>query len=166
MKKGGRAVIYQRVSSKEQENGFSPETQLERCYEWAATHGFEVAKTFEGEHESAKSDVNRKRFNEMLRFVKDKKNKIDAVIVYSTSRFSRTGTKSFSIVDELEAKGITVYSATSDYDARTPEGKLTQGLELLIANRTNTINSIAVRDNGARALRRGRWVQDVPWGMI
>ena len=164
LKKGGRAVIYQRVSSKEQEEGFSPETQLERCYEWAATHGFEVVKPFEGEHESAKSDVNRKRFNEMLRFVKDKKNKIDAVIVYSTSRFSRTGTKSFSIVDELEAKGITVYSATSDYDARTPEGKMTQGLELLIANRTNTINSKAVRDNGAKALRDGRWIQQPPIG--
>ena len=66
LKKGGRAVIYQRVSSKEQEDGFSPETQLERCYEWADKHGYEVAKCFEGEHESAKSDTNRKRFNAML----------------------------------------------------------------------------------------------------
>ena len=164
LKKGGRAVIYQRVSSKEQESGFSPETQLERCYEWADRHGYEVAKSFEGEHESAKSDTNRKRFNEMLKYVKDKRNRIDAVIVYSTSRFSRTGTKSFSIVDELEAKGVTVYSATSDYDARTPEGKMTQGLELLIANRSNAINSQTVKDNGARALRNGRWIQAPPRG--
>ena len=164
LKKGGRAVIYQRVSSKEQESGFSPETQLERCYEWANRHGYEVVDSFEGEHESAKSDTNRKRFNAMLKYVKDKKNRIDAVIVYSTSRFSRTGTKSFSIVDELESRGVTVYSATSDYDARTPEGKMTQGLELLIANRTNTINSQAVKDNGARALRSGRWIQAPPRG--
>ena len=39
IKKGGRAVIYQRVSSKEQEDGFSPETQLDRCYEWADRNG-------------------------------------------------------------------------------------------------------------------------------
>ena len=164
LKKGGRAVIYQRVSSKEQEDGFSPETQLERCYEWADKHGYEVAKCFEGEHESAKSDTNRKRFNAMLKYVKDKKNKIDAVVVYSTSRFSRTGTKSFSIVDELEEKGVTVYSATSDYDARTPEGKMTQGLELLIARRSNAINSQTVKDNGAKALRDGRWIQAPPRG--
>ncbi len=164
LKKGGRAVIYQRVSSKEQEDGFSPETQLERCYEWADKHGYEVAKSFEGEHESAKSDTNRKRFNAMLKYVKDKKNKIDAVVVYSTSRFSRTGTKSFSIVDELEEKGVTVYSATSDYDARTPEGKMTQGLELLIARRSNAINSQTVKDNGAKALRDGRWIQAPPRG--
>ena len=164
LKKGGRAVIYQRVSSKEQEDGFSPETQLERCYEWADKHGYEVAECFEGEHESAKSDTNRKRFNAMLKYVKDKKNKIDAVVVYSTSRFSRTGMKSFSIVDELEERGVTVYSATSDYDARTPEGKVTQGMELLIANRSNAINSQTVKDNGARALRSGRWIQAPPRG--
>ena len=164
LKVGGRAVIYQRVSSKEQEDGFSPETQLERCYEWASNHSYEVVKCFQGEHESAKSDATRKRFNEMLKYVKDKKNRIDAVIVYSTSRFSRTGTSSFSIVDELESKGVTVYSATSSYDARTADGKMLQGMELLMANHDNTIKSQAVKDNGARALRSGRWIHEVPRG--
>ena len=161
---GGRAVIYQRVSSKEQEGGFSPETQLEKCYDWAACHNYEVVKPFVGESESAKTDVNRKRFNEMLKFVMDRRNKIDAVIVYSTSRFSRTGTKSFSIVDELMDRGIPVFSATSDYDARTANGKLMQRLELLLAEYDNSIKSQAVRDNGAKALRSGRWIQAPPLG--
>ena len=157
-------MIYQRVSSKEQELGFSPETQIAHCNEWAAKHGYEVVKCFDGEHESAKSDVNRKRFNTMLKYVKDKANRIDAVIVYSTNRFSRTGSKSFSIVDELESRGITVFSATSSYDARTPDGKMTQGIELLVAQRQNSINSQSVRDNGERALRDGRWIQQAPIG--
>ena len=161
---GGRAVIYQRVSSKEQESGFSPETQLEICNEWAARHHYEVVKTFAGESESAKTDANRKRFNEVLKYVLDKKNKIDAVIVYMTSRFTRTGMKSFSIVDELLDRGIPVFSASSSYDARTPDGKLVQGMELLMANHENTIKSQAVRDNGARALRSGRWIQAPPRG--
>ena len=164
LKMGGRAVIYQRVSSKEQELGFSPETQLEICNEWAARHKYEVVKTFDGESESAKTDANRKRFNEVLRFVKDRKNKIDAVIVYSTSRFTRTGTKSFSIIDELLDRGIPVFSATSSYDARTTEGKMQQGMELLLANRENAIKSQAVTDSGARALRKGRWLHEVPRG--
>ena len=104
LKQGGRAVIYQRVSSKVQEDGFSPETQKECCYNWAEKHNFIVVKCFEGEHESAKSDMNRKRFNQMLKFVMDKKNKIDAVIVYNTSRFSRTG--SFSVVEELKKREL------------------------------------------------------------
>lgn len=164
LKIGGRAVIYQRVSSKEQEDSFSPETQLERCYEWAKKHNYIVVKCFEGEYESAKTDVNRKRFNAMLKFVKDKKNMIDAVIVYSTSRFSRTGTKSFTIVDELLDKGIPVFSATSSYDARTADGKMMQRVELLMAEHDNSVKSQAVKDNGARALRSGRWIQAAPRG--
>lgn len=100
----------------------------------------------------------------MLRFVMEKKNRIDAVIVYSTSRFSRTGTKSFSIVEELLEKGIPVFSATSSYDARTADGKVMQGVELLMAEHDNTVKSQAVRDNGARALRSGRWIQAPPRG--
>lgn len=164
LKKGGRAVIYQRVSSKEQEFGYSPETQIDVCNKWAERHHYDVVKTFEGEHESAKSDANRRRFNSMLKFVKDKKNRIDAVIVYSTSRFSRTGTESFSIVDELKRKGVTVFSATSDYDARTAEGEWMQGVELVNARHDNAVKSRAVRDAGAKALRSGHWVAKAPIG--
>ena len=164
IKHGGRAVIYLRVSSKEQEFGFSPETQKEMCYKWAEHNDYEVVECFEGEHESAKSDSNRKRFQKMLKFVKEKKNRIDAVIVYSTNRFSRTGTESFSIVDELKKRGITVFSATSTYDARTPDGEMVQGLELVQARHDNAVKSRAVRDNGALALRKGRWITQVPRG--
>ena len=164
LKKGGRAVIYQRVSSKDQQDGFSPETQKECCYAWAERHKYEVVKCFEGEHESAKTDVNRKRFNQMLKFVKDMKNRIDAVIVYSTSRFSRAGIKSFSVVDELMERGIPLFSATSSYDARTVDGEMMQGFELLQARHDNAIKSKAVKDNGAKALRTGRWIQQVPRG--
>ena len=165
LKKGGQAVIYQRVSSKEQEFGFSPEVQMDVCRRWADGHGYEVVKTFEGEHESAKSDVNRKRFNTMLKFVEDKRNKIDAVIVYSTSRFSRTGAKgALTIVEELQQRGITVFSATSNYDARTPEGEWMQGVEFVNARHDNAVKARAVRDAGKKALMSGRWIQAAPRG--
>ena len=164
IKQGGRAVIYQRVSSREQEYGFSPETQKEVCYKWAANHRYEVVKCFEGEHESAKTDANRKRFQTMLKFVKDKKNRVDAVIVYTTSRFSRTGSSSFSVVDELKKRGITIFSATSEYDARTPDGEWMQGVELVNARHQNAVNAKAVVDNGTRALRQGRWITRPPRG--
>lgn len=164
LKKGGRAVIYIRVSSKDQEFGFSPETQKEVCYNWAMREGYEVVKCFEGEHESAKTDYKRKRFNQMVKFVKDKKNKIDAVIVYSTSRFSRGGAKTFSIVEELQERGIPFFSATSGYDSRTLNGKLAQQNEMIYAQYDNAFKGQCVRDNCARALRSGRWVHQVPLG--
>ena len=164
LKKGGRAVIYCRVSSKEQESGFSPEMQVKVCRQWAEINNYQVVKCFEGEHESAKTDFNRKRFNEMLEFVKDKKNSIDAVIVYSTNRFSRTGTESFAILDELKKKGITIFSATSLYDARTADGEMIQGFELVQARHDNAVKSKAVVDSCALALRSGRWISRAPRG--
>ena len=91
IKKGGRAVIYYRVSSKEQTEGYSLEVQKERCEEYAKRKGYIVVDSFGGTYESAKSDTERKEFSRMLKFVKSKRNNINAVIVYSTSRFSRTG---------------------------------------------------------------------------
>lgn len=161
-KRGGRAVIYIRVSTKKQEDGFSPETQKEHCLRWAKNHDYEVVTCFEGDYESAKSDTKRKRFNKMLRFVKDKKNKIDAVIVYNMSRFSRTG--SFSVIDTLKEQGIVVFSASSSYDARTISGECIQGFELLNARIDNKMKSQAIKDNGEKALRSGRWIQQVPRG--
>ena len=164
LKKGGRAVIYQRVSSKEQESGFSPEMQVKMCKQWAEKNEYQVVKCFDGEHESAKTDSNRKRFNEMLKFVKCKKNGIDAVIVYAINRFSRTGTESFAIIDELKKIGITVFSASSTYDARTADGEMIQGFELVQARHDNAVKSKAVIDSGAMALRSGRWISRAPRG--
>lgn len=45
-KKGGRAVIYSRVSSKEQVEGFSLEVQMERCEEYAQRNGYVVVERF------------------------------------------------------------------------------------------------------------------------
>ena len=163
LKKGGRAVLYIRVSTKDQEAGFSPEVQKDICYRWAENHEYVVVKCFEGEYESAKTH-NRKRFQGMLKFIKDRKNRIDAVVVYSISRFTRGGVKSFSLVDELMDRGITVFSATSSYDARTSDGRMQQCLDMMIAERENSTKSQAVKDAGAKALRIGRWIQKPPRG--
>ena len=161
-KKGGRAVIYSRVSSKEQVEGFSLEMQLEKCEEYAKRKGYVVVEHFGGTFESAKSDKERKEFNRMLKYVKAKRNCIDAVIVYSTSRFSRTG--STTIIEELKACNIPVLSASTDYDPREISGEMMQGVELLNARIDNMVKSKAVKDAGKRALESGRWISKAPRG--
>ena len=161
-KKGGRAVIYSRVSSKEQLEGFSLEMQREKCEEYAQRKGYVVVEHFGGTYESAKSDKERKEFNKMLKYVKAKQNRIDAVIVYSTSRFSRTG--STTIIEELKACNIPVFSASTDYDPREISGEMMQGMELLNARIDNAVKSKAVKDAGRRALESGRWISKAPCG--
>ena len=160
---GGYAIIYCRVSTKEQVNGQSLEVQLEKCREYAEKKGLVVLEEFGGSYESAKSDKERKEFNRMLSFLRKKRKfSISAVIVYSTSRFSRTG--STTIVEEVEALGGVVLSATSNYDPRTATGKFAQNMELANARFNNDYNRNVIRESSIAALRKGRWIGKAPRG--
>ena len=159
---GGNALIYTRVSSSEQVDGQSLEVQLEKCREYAAKHSYTVLGEFGGSYESAKSDKERKEFNRMLTFIRKSKIKIDVVIVFSTSRFSRTG--STTIIEEVEARGAYVVSATSTYDPRTPVGKYMQLMELANARFQNDEKRATTIENSIKALLKGRWIGKAPRG--
>ena len=84
--KNNTAVIYTRVSSKEQfDNNASLTTQLKYCQEYAIRKELEVLEYFGGTYESAKSDE-RREFQRMLSYVKRRKN-IGYIIVYSMIGF-------------------------------------------------------------------------------
>ena len=159
---GGNALIYTRVSSSEQVDGQSLEVQLEKCREYAAKHSYTVLGEFGGSYESAKSDKERKEFNRMLAFIRKSKIKVDVVIVFSTSRFSRTG--STTIIEEVEARGAYVVSATSTYDPRTPVGKYMQLMELANARFQNDEKRATTIENSIKALLKGRWIGKAPRG--
>lgn len=159
----GNAVLYNRVSSKEQEENQSLEVQLEICQAYSKRYGLTIVQQFGGVFESAKSDKERKEFNKMLSFIRrNKKLNIEYVVVYSTSRFSRTG--STTIIEELEKLGITVLSATSNYNPKTPAGKFNQRIELANANFDNESKGETTRILSKAALLKGRWVGKAPRG--
>ena len=61
------AVIYARVSSEEQVQGYSIQAQLRACREWAEKHGYKVAREFLDEGYSASRNLDkRESFKEML----------------------------------------------------------------------------------------------------
>ena len=63
-----KAVIYIRVSTEEQaKHGFSIETQLKTCQEFAERQGYTIVQTFIEEGKSAK-DLNRNEVQKMIKF--------------------------------------------------------------------------------------------------
>ena len=74
-----KAVIYARVSSKEQElGGFSIPAQLDILQKYCSDHNFEIIKTFK-ESSSAKETGTRPAYNEMIRFLRRTKSRIHLV---------------------------------------------------------------------------------------
>ena len=159
----GNAVLYNRVSTKEQKDNQSLDVQLDACNGYAERYRLNIVETFGGVFESAKTDRERKEFNKMLTFIRrNKKLNIQYVIVYRTNRFSRTG--STTILEELESMGITVLSATSNYNPKTVAGKFQQRMETAVAAYENEEKSQLTKELGRAALLKGRWIGKAPRG--
>ena len=161
--KDGKAVIYTRVSTKEQaENNQSLTTQKKYCDDYAQKNGIEVLAYFGGSYESAKSDE-RKEFKKMLEFVNRRPN-ISYIIVYSFDRFSRTGNNGAYISAELKKKGIVVVSATQNIDSLTTAGEFQENLFHLFSQFDNNLRREKCVTGMKERLRRGYWVGTVPFG--
>ena len=132
------AVIYTRVSSKDQDANTSLGYQKRICEEFATRKGFTVVAYFGGTHESAKTD-DRKEFNRMLRFLKDSKGQVCRIIVLSMERFSRTGGNAIHLKDKLKEQNILIESATQETDGSTASGDFQQNLYLLFGKMENEL---------------------------
>ena len=163
LQRTGNCVIYTRVSSKEQEEGYSLETQLKSCEEYARKNSYTIKGQFGGTYESAKTDE-RKEFNRMLSFVKKCKEKITYIIVYSVDRFSRSGANAIYIKDQLRSQGIFLVAVTQPGDASTSSGDFQQNIQIIFSQYDNQLRKEKCMAGVKEALLRGEWCHKVPYG--
>jgi DNA invertase Pin-like site-specific DNA recombinase len=120
------AVIYIRVSTKEQTSNLSLPTQRKSCVEYCQKHGYSVDDIFTEQGESAKT-AERPEFSRLLSYCHQKKGTIQAVVVYSLSRFARNSHDFYAVKGLLAGLGITLRSVTEATDD-TSTGKLMEGI--------------------------------------
>jgi site-specific DNA recombinase len=133
------AVIYTRVSTREQAiTNQSLETQKKYCLEFALKNSYNVLGFFGGTYESAKTDE-RNEFNRMIKFVKNQKEGITYILVYSLDRFSRTGDNAIFISTELKRRGISIVSVTQPIDVSTHAGVLQQNIQFIFSKYDNDL---------------------------
>ncbi|MBN1968679.1 MAG: recombinase family protein [Candidatus Delongbacteria bacterium] len=98
------AVIYSRVSSREQAEGFSIDAQIKACKKKAIEERFKLLMVFKDEGYTGTSR-DRPALKEMLTFCKEKK--VDIVIVHKIDRFAR------SIVDHSAIRAVLLRNGTN-----------------------------------------------------
>ncbi|MBW4888453.1 recombinase family protein [Mucilaginibacter sp. HMF5004] len=135
---GKRAVIYTRVSSKDQATNLSLDTQRKACIEYALKRNYDVVKFFGATYESATSDSERKEFSSMLSFVKKSHEKISHIIVFSLDRFSRN-LHSIAVTAELKKLNILVESVTQPIDMTSSVGQMHANMTLLFSTWENEL---------------------------
>lgn len=126
-----RAVMYTRVSSKDQEKeGFSIPAQQRLLREYAASNGITVAQEFQDVETARRSG--REGFGQMLAYLKTHPRTCRTILVEKTDRLYRN-IKDYATVDEL---GLTIHfvkeNAVIGPDSRSAEQFL-HGIKVLMA---------------------------------
>lgn len=157
------AVFYVRVSSKEQEEGFSIDAQLLAARTYALEHGLKVVQEF-ADVESAKK-AGRRQFAEMIKFLK--KHPQCVVIVEKTDRLYRN-LKDWVTLDELMQDNdlaIHLYKENTvlDKDSRSHE-KFMHGIKVLMAKNYVDNLSEEIRKGLNEKARQGHYPLRAPVG--
>src|SRR4051794_35586542 len=105
-----RAVVYCRVSTKEQTKNLSLSTQLRACRAYCEREGYQVLKEFTDAGESAKT-TDRPEFQKLLEFCRLHKREVRFVVFYNVTRFSRNSLDYSIIKSLLQRLGISIRSA-------------------------------------------------------
>lgn len=144
-----RAVIYLRVSTEEQVDNFSLETQERICIQESERRGFEVLQVFKEEGRSAKNIVGRPVLIEMLEFCRRNKKNIQALIVYRLDRLSRQTADFLAIRKKLAENEIILISA-SEPTGNSPTERFIETMLASFAQMDNDVKSERTK-NGMRA---------------
>ncbi len=158
------AVIYYRVSTADQVDGFSLDNQKEACQRYADDKGFNVVKLFSDEGESAKT-ADRPGLQAMLKFVANKKNKINCIIVNKIDRLSRNVNDYSAIKGLLDKLDVQLVS-TTEAIGNNSFGKFMGNMMASIAQLDNDVRSERVSDGILKCLQSGRSPHHAPLGYL
>ncbi|NTU74357.1 recombinase family protein, partial [Candidatus Roizmanbacteria bacterium] len=132
------AIIYVRVSSDEQVDNYSLDTQIELCTKEAERRGYTVIEVFKEEGRSAKNISGRPVLIKMLTYCFRKKKNIGALFVYRLDRLSREAGDYIAIRKKLNDYGIKLIS-TREPTGETPTEIF---MEIVIAASAQLDNSV------------------------
>ena len=119
--KGTPVVIYVRVSTEEQVDGYSLSAQERFCREFAEKRGWEVVGIYSDPGHSGKND-RRPGFQNML--ADAGQHQFKAILFHKLDRFSRNIENALKYFKELSALDITIASVTEDFDFTTAQGRM------------------------------------------
>jgi DNA invertase Pin-like site-specific DNA recombinase len=152
------AIIYCRVSSKEQIEGTSLESQAAACRDYAQSKGMRVLRVFVEQGESAKF-ADRTELLELIDFCKANKGHAQVLLVWKIDRFARNTGDHFNIKAILLKYGVRVVSVTEPIDEK-PEGKLLETILAGFAQFDNDIRATRTVQGMRRRIQEGI----LPWG--
>lgn len=155
-------ILYTRVSTKEQIEGYSLTYQEKLCKEYAERMGWNIVEIFQEQGESAKT-ADRTQLLKLLKFCHENKGKIDILLVHKLDRFSRNTADHSAVRAALLKVGVKLRSVSEQIDD-TPAGKLMENIFSSIAQFDNDVRSDRTKEGMKEKARQGHWPWKAPIG--
>lgn len=128
------AVIYTRVSTEDQgKHGYSLQSQLEKCQEYAKEKGYTVLATFEDRFSGEILD--RAGMNDCLHFCSQ--NSVQILIVYDIDRFSRNLQHHAILSIQFEERGVKIEYVLGDFNDGSPESEMLKNFKKVFSEYEN-----------------------------
>ena len=155
-------VIYTRVSTDEQSNGYSLSDQKDRLEKYCNLKNYTIVQHYEDDF-SAKT-FERPEFQKFLSFAKKNRKIIDMFLIVKWDRFSRNMTDSLVMIRELDKLGIETQAIEQPVDLSIPENKLLLAFYITSPHVENDRRSLATIAGMRMAQRTGRFLNRAPFG--
>lgn len=162
-----RAIIYCRVSSKEQTFNLSLPVQEDQCRAFCSLNGWEVDRVFLERGESAKT-ADRTELQAALTYLREqnkRSEKVHVFVVTNVDRFARDAFDHAIVRRHLAGLGVTLRAVSQPID-ETPAGKFMEGIFAALSQLDNEVRGSRTKAGMQEALRRGQWVWRPPLGYL
>lgn len=157
-----RAILYTRVSTDDQNNGYSPTDQRERLLKYCDDRDIEIV-SIHHDDESAKT-FNRPEWIKIMSYIKKHRNAVDLILFVKWDRFSRNVTQSYIAIDELKRYGVEPKAIEQPLDIEIPESKIILAIYLSTPEADNLRRGLTIIQNLRRAQLNGRFLGTLPKG--
>ncbi len=153
---GKKCVLYPRVSTEMQVDGFSLDGQKHSLKRFADREEMEIVDIYEDAGKSGKSIEGRPAFKQML-FDIENGLEIDYILVYKLSRFGRNAADILNSLEHVQAFGVNLICIEEGIDSSQTSGKLLISVLSAVAE-IERENIIEQTMNGRKEkARQGGW---------
>ena len=151
-----RAIIYTRVSTDEQNNGYSPSDQKDKLNKYCENNNIEIVG-FYHDDESGKT-FNRPQWLNIMQFIKKNSGYVDNILFLKWDRFSRNVAEAYITIRDLKKMGVEPQSIEQPLDFEIPESKIMLAIYLAAPEVDNDRRALNIFHGIRRGKKEGRWL--------
>ena len=154
--KAKKAILYVRVSTDEQNDGYSPADQKARLIKYCEQSNIEIVAMYH-EDESGKT-FNRPEWFKIISYLKKNRGSIDLMLFIKWDRFSRNIAEAYIAIKQLQGYGVEPQAIEQPLNFEIPEQKLMLAIYLAAPEVDNDRRALNVFHGSRRAKKEGRWI--------